>query len=133
MAAQIVLDSDHFHPVDQSFGSIGPLCDLAAVRGGVERAALGPAARVGKELAGVDPAKRGAAFLGVVDGVSEAAGSISTARGHGRIQDQEPHTVGQPLARGVACWDPSGGQDTRGCLVFEGAGWLSGAEPEPPD
>ena len=114
MSAQTVLDSDHFHPLDETFGSIGTLCDLAAARMNAVKVALGPADRVGEELAGVDPAKRGAAFLGVVDGVCEAADSVSSARGRGWILDQEPQTEGQPLARGVAYWDPSGGQDTRG-------------------
>jgi len=95
VAAQIVLDSDHFHPLDEAFGSIGPLC-VAAARTDAERIALGPADRVGEELAGVDPAKRGAAFLGVVEGVSEAAVGINAAQGYERIQDQEPQTEGQP-------------------------------------
>ena len=133
VAAQIVLDSDHFHPLDEAFGAIGPLCDWVAARMDAMKAALGTAVRVGEELAGVDPAKREVAFLGVVDGVCEAADSVSSARGRGWIQDRDPQTEGQPPARGVASWDPSGGQDTRDCLAFEGAGWLSGAEPEPPD
>ena len=85
VSAQIVLDSDHFHPLDEAFGSIGPLCDWAAARVDAMKAALGTAVRVGEELAGVDPAKRGAAFLGVVDGVCEAADSVSSARGRGWI------------------------------------------------
>ena len=118
--AQIVLDCEHFHPLDPTYDPVRELCGRAGLPGPVDAELRGSV-----RVSGVSPAKRGGSPMGLYcSGIFHSAVRVSG----GTLSESQ--TRGTPPSGGVSPRDLSVGQDLSSWAARVA---LNPVDPDPPD